>query len=342
MNRNSQSHFAELPHENIQRSTFERPQNHKTTFNAGELIPFYIEQDVLPADTHKIKTTAIIRMSTPLHPTMDNAYIDIYYFFVPNRLLWEHWREFMGENRNGAWTQTTEYQVPQITFQDQTGFGTLYPVEKGDVAEKLGIPIGYNNYTNDGTISALPFRAYIQIWNRWFRDQNVTAPITEETGDGTHTISETSVYKKPQKVYKYHDYFTSALPAPQKGDAIQMPIGVAAPVNAPKAELINVQAQWYTQNGNQVGHLMSGVGSDKTVTTQNQTGYAQQLAMRPMGINGYDTWGGLYADLTQATAATVNALRLSVQIQRILEKDARGGTRYQEIIANHFKTTLPG
>ncbi len=328
--RNAESHFSMLPRNQFERSKFQIEHTHKTTFNAGKLIPFFCEMDVLPGDTYKMTTSAVIRMSTPKYPVMDNCYADFYYFFVPNRLVWEHWKEFNGENRNGAWTNTTEYEVPTLTTP--TG-GAL----TGTLMDYFGIPIGVENVE----FNALPIRAYILTWNEWFRDQNVTAPLTENIGDANATADNENpvLGGTPLSVYKYHDYFTSCLPQPQKGEAITSPLGTTAPVIT--SETNNTVSNWpklywgNPTNGNNVagdgGTICLNSDGSTRGDGQNQGG----------GALGNIIPKNLVADLTQATAATINALRLAFATQRILEKDARGGTRYTEIVRNHFGVISP-
>ena len=196
MNRNSNSRFAQAPQVDIQRSTFDRSSGHKTTFNAGKLVPIYVDE-VLPGDTFEMKTSAIIRGSTPIFPVMDNANLDIYFFFVPNRLVWDHWKEFNGENTTSKWEQTVEYSIPQMAAP--SGNGTVVGWEKGTLADYMGIPtlIGPGAPQADAqwTVNHLPFRAYCLIWNEWFRDQNLQDPVLIDTGDsqtnGRHLIPET-------------------------------------------------------------------------------------------------------------------------------------------------------
>lgn len=208
MNRNEMNHFALAPRIDMQRSTFKRPHGHKTTFNTGDLIPFYLEQDVLPGDTVSIDVAAAIRMSTPIFPVMDNCYADTYFFFVPNRLIWEHWEEFLGENKLTAWEQPIDYEIPQIKAPEG-GWA------KGTIADYMGVPTNVDRLS----ISALPFRAYAMIWNEWFRDQNLKDAAMVNTDDATQAGSNDGDYvinaqlgAKPLKVARYHDYFTSALP----------------------------------------------------------------------------------------------------------------------------------
>lgn len=326
--RNTESHFAMLPKNNMERSKFVIEHTHKTTFNAADLIPFYVDADILPGDTFKITMSSIVRMTTPLKPVMDNCYMDTYFFFIPNRLVWEHWKEFNGENKNGAWTQETEYQVPMFTTP--TG-----GAQTGTIMDYMGIPINVPGVQ----FSKLPIRAYILTWNEWFRDQNVTAPLADEIDDSdSEADNNLSIHGgKPLKVYKYHDYFTSALPQPQKGSPVTMPLGTNAPVIT--METNNDVAGWPelklldNQNNNQYNDraLSTGGRGELAAATTNGS-LTPAYAMVP---------ANLYADLTMATAATINALRLSFATQRILEKDARGGTRYTEIIRQHFGVLSP-
>jgi hypothetical protein len=330
-NRNEESHFSKLPTNQLERSKFKIKHTHKTTFNTGRLIPFYVEQDVLPGDTYSVKTSFIIRMTTPIWPTMDNLYADYYYFYIPNRLVWDHWKEFNGENKSGAWEQTTEYEVPMFISPTE---GAL----KGSLMDYMGIPTGVANLQ----FSKLPIRAYILTWNDWFRDQNLTAPLPNITSDGDSTASNVNPWEggKIPRVYKLHDYFTSALPEPQKGEAITTPLGLNAPVTLNK----NISGSLGMIIKNNQGNFIKGS------LEANNNGYF--VATGTGGGNAFlDPWPEnlqqigqpptLIADLTQATAASINALRLAVQTQRILEKDARGGTRYTEVIKSHFGVLSP-
>lgn len=324
MNRNTQSPFANIPEINIDRSKFEMEFNHKTTFNTGDLVPFYIDLSVLPGDTHKISTSAVIRSMTPIKPVMDLAYADTYFFFIPNRILWNHWKNFMGENTNGAWKETVEYTVPQL----KTPVGG---VTKGSIADYMGIPTGIAGVD----ISALPFRAYVKCYNEWFRDQNLIAPLAEYEDDTNRTMDMTSsvLGGKCCKIAKGHDYFTSALPQPQKGNPVTIPLGTSAPIG----RINNIQPLFVeTANGAILGNnntIKAEANTSKITGIDDVTQTARYIALDPNG--------SLYTDLTQATAATINALRLSFQTQRLLEKDARGGSRYREVIKNHFNTTIP-
>lgn len=316
----------------MERSKFTIEHTHKTTFNAAKLIPFYVDADILPGDTFSITMSSIVRMTTPLKPVMDNCYMDTYFFFIPNRLVWEHWKEFNGENKNGAWTQETEYQVPMFTTP--TG-----GAETGTIMDYMGIPIGVPNLQ----FSKLPIRAYILTWNEWFRDQNVTAPLTDEIDDTDSEADNTlSIHGGvPLNVYKYHDYFTSALPQPQKGAPVTMPLGTTAPVkfadnyDNPGS---NVPTRWASVQGSV---LNAGAYNLTNNTTAGNTAGDTHQGQGVTSISGQLFISNAYTDLTQATAATINALRLSFATQRILEKDARGGTRYTEVIRQHFGVISP-
>lgn len=339
MNRNAESHFATLPNIDIKRSTFDRSTQLKTTFNAGKLIPIFVDE-VLPGDTFALDTSCVIRMSTPIHPVMDNCYLDLYYFFVPNRILWEHWNEFMGENTTTAWEQTTEYEIPQITAP--TGGWN-----KGTIADYLGIPIGVANIS----VNHLPFRAYVEIWNEWFRDQNLQDPafLTKEdattTGtNGTQYQSDAQCGGEPLPVAKYHDYFTSALPEPQKGPAVTIPTMDNAKLTTGEYYSVGDRIKLGQDPNVEDSPITNGIWNIVTdftnSNTKNQLGINTSQSQSNI-IFGAIKGTNLYADLSTGTMATINQLRQAFQIQKLFEKDARGGTRYTEIIKSHFGVTSP-
>lgn len=356
MNRNSNSRFAQAPQVDIQRSTFDRSSGHKTTFNAGKLVPIYVDE-VLPGDTFEMKTSAIIRGSTPIFPVMDNANLDIYFFFVPNRLVWDHWKEFNGENTTSKWEQTIEYSIPQMA--PPTGNGTVVGWEKGTLADYMGIPTligpGAPQSNANWTVNHLPFRAYCLIWNEWFRDQNLQDPVLIDTGDsqtnGTHLIPEKDPIVKQNQgaltganllpVNKYFDYFTGALPEPQKGPDVLLPLGNTAPI-------ITMSKANKTISNNPVtfsSNSFTEVGKMHNLGIQVTNSKAGKLALNTSATTTLEAEtaipNNLAADLGNATAATINELRLAFQLQKLYERDARGGTRYIEIIKSHFGVTSP-
>lgn len=327
MNRNSEYKFAQNPQVGVSRSRFQRNSDNKTTFNTGDLIPIYLDE-VLPGDTHQIDVACVMRMATPIFPVMDNAYCDFYFFFVPNRLLWEHWKEFMGENKETAWTPKTEYSVPQVTAP--TGGWA-----EGTLADYLGLPTKVEGIS----VSALPGRAYGLIYNEWFRNQNVTQPtlveVTDATttgkNDGSATNDSAITLAKPLKAAKVFDYYTGALPEPQKGEPITIPLTGNAPIVGKNVD-----------NGKNIEYSLRVVDggnvrvSDFYINAPDIKYPNGSTRVQDESQNAF-----LYADLGNVTAATINQLRQAFQIQKLLEKDARGGTRYREVLREHFGVISP-
>lgn len=335
MSRNSQSHFAVNPTNiDIQRSRFSRPHSLKTTFNVGDVIPIYVDTDVLPGDTYQMDTSKVIRMQTLLTPMMDNIYLDTYFFFVPHRLVWEHWKQFMGENTESAWIPETEYTIPQIT--PPTGGWSV-----GSIADYFGVPTGVQGFS----MSALPFRAYALVMNEWFRSTALTDPLVVPTGDttqqgsnGTNYITDVANGGMPFKAAKYFDYFTGALPSPQRGPDVEIPvasIGGTYPV---------ITSSDYTANPS--GPALHG--NINASGTMNYLGFKSNgnvgVISTSYGQSGSD-WkpNNLWVDIGggSATAATINQLRMAFQIQRYYERLARGGDRYIEMIKSFFNVTSP-
>jgi len=371
MNRNTESHFSLLPRVDISRSRFDRSSSVKTTFNTGDIVPFFLEE-VLPGDTFNVKTSKVVRMQTLLTPLMDNLYLDTYYFFVPNRLVWQHWKEFCGENTESAWIPETEYAMPQITSPADTGW------EVGTIADYFGIPTGVANLS----VSALPFRAYALIMNEWFRDENLQDPLVVPVDDATvagvnSTTFVTDVAKggKPYKAAKYHDYFTSALPAPQKGPDVSIPVSLGS-----ELPVYGTGDPLYLTDGNftypflSVGQSLGGLSYTGTaIANSGATGskvgdiYANGNGFysEPNSGGGSDNWkgkvmgvptkekmdslavpglvgSGLVAVYDGAVSvATINQLRLAFQIQKFYERQARGGSRYTEVVRSFFGVTSP-
>lgn len=349
MNRNTDM-FSMLPSVNIGRSTFERKADVKLTGNVGDLIPFYVEE-VLPGDSYKVTTAKVIRLQTPAVPVMDNLYADFYYFFVPNRLVWEHWRNLMGENTESAWVSDVEYSVPQL----HVGEGGVQPCS---IADYMGLPPGPSGYS----VNALPFRAYALICNEWFRDENLSDPVPISMGDSDDDytdisdasddsyITQFSLGGRPYRAAKMHDYFTSALPQAQKGEAV--PISSITAGKLPVYAFSDVHALTDLpkgSNGQTVPLVLQRPtsGSSGYAALNGASGsYAQTSGLvsggAAAGNNALDAPVNLWADLnTGLSLGTVNELRKAFQIQRLLEKDARGGTRYIEQLRVHFGVISP-
>jgi hypothetical protein len=297
-----------IPKADIPRSKFDCQSTHKTTFDAGYLVPVYVDE-VLPGDTFNLNMTAFARMATPLYPVMDNLHLESFFFFVPNRLIWNNWQKFMGEQNNPG--DSISYVVPQqVSPTDGYAIGSLQ--------DYMGLPtVGQVDTGRTVTHCAFWPRAYNLIYNEWFRDENLQNSVVVDKGDGPDTVTNYTLLRRGKR----KDYFTSALPWPQKGNAVTLPLGTSAPVAYSGA----------LNTAGRVGVQVSGVLKDL---------YTQSGEINVDNITSVKT-SGLFADLSQATAATINQLRQSFQIQKLLERDARGGTRYTEIIRSHFGVVSP-
>lgn len=360
MKLNNEYRFGVSPRVETPRSRFLMHKNIRTTFNAGKLIPIYVNSDIYPGDTYSVKGTFVCRMSTPIHAPMDNAFIDLRAFFVPHRIVWTHFKEFMGENNTGSWTQTTQYTVPQVRIlSSSVSSSSKRVIAKGDTLQYMGIPIGYPanpTVANDIKISALPLRAYVKTWNDWYRDENFVAPMNEYVGDNDEHLSTSSSVtwgnhytQNPYypyecaPVYKFKDYFNACLPEPQKGNPVTLPIGSYAPV------IGDGKVLGLTDGTNTTGLAHYYTGGVSAVDTYSnlygaQVGTAGNNTTSPSGGLGVTSDGdksGLIADLSNAVAATINAQRMAFATQRILEADARYGTRYAEIIKGFFGVDSP-
>lgn len=295
----------------ISRSTFRLPFEHKTTFVSGDLVPIGLFE-VLPGDSFKCNLSSVVRSLTPLFPTMDNSFIDVYAFFVPNRIGCLHpkdWEKICGENTEGFWAPSNEYTLENTGNTINLSDCVITP---NGAAAYYGLPVSSD--FADLEVSILPLNGYVQIWNEWFRDQNLQAPVY---------YNDLDLFTECLKVNKVHDYFTSALPSPQKGAAVELPLGDAAPVTLAEGSTTL-----------DVGSVLTG-----NLATAGTTG--KVFVAGNTGSQGSVVPKNLVADLSKATAATINNLRQAFAIQRLLEKDARGGSRYRELIKTHFNTTIP-
>jgi len=270
---------------------------------------------MLPGDTFKLKMQGLARLATPIAPIMDNMYMETFFFAVPNRLLWDNWKKFHGEQDNPG--DSTDFLVPQQT--------TVQGFAVGSVADYFGIPTG----VADLSVNTLPFRAYNKIWNEWFRDENLQDRVPSPTSNGPDPAGNYTILKRGKR----HDYFTSCLPWPQKGPGVDLPLGSIAPVKADTSIENGKPTFYFGQDGTEEPFWLASNAAQEAIWNTTPT----------VGQIGDARWvePALYADLTQATASTINELRQAFQIQRLLERDARGGTRYTEIIRAHFGVTSP-
>lgn len=339
MNRNVESHFALNPTRiDMSRSTFDRSSSVKTSFNVGDIVPFFLEE-VLPGDTFNVRTSKVVRMQTLLTPMMDNVYLDSYYFFVPNRLVWNHWKEFNGENTESAWIPTTEYSVPQITAPS-AGWSV------GTLADYFGLPTGVGGLS----VSALPFRAYALVMNEWFRDQNLQDPLVVPVDDATvvgvntgNFVTDCAKGGLPYIAAKYHDYFTSCLPSPQKGPDVTL--SVASQGNLPVVPGKAVDTSLITTGMNVVSYSTGAVNAAGYLANVGGGAVYSGAGTPTVGTpsaNQFIAPSNLWAiNSGNAIVATINQLRMAFQIQKLYERDARGGTRYIEVLKSHFGVTSP-
>ncbi|WNK13884.1 MAG: major capsid protein [Microvirus sp.] len=310
-------HFAQVPGAEIERSKFDRSHSYKTTFNGGKLVPVFVDE-VLPGDTFHMNATAFARLATPLKPIMDNIYLDTHFWFVPYRIVWDNFQKFMGER-----VQPTDdpniYTVPQTVIQVNTA-----PFTEGEqfIWNYMGLPLSPRGVPTNVSVSSLPFRAYQLIFNEWYRDENLFPSVAIPTGDGPDNYTSLLPYSRGKR----KDYFSGALPWPQKGDPVTVPLGVQAPVIGNPAAA-NIQLKTAGSASFQLQLSTPGT-TGQVVGPQTPGTLASPLE--------FGTNTGLITDLTQATAVTINELRTAFQIQRLLERDARGGTRYIELILSHF------
>ena len=316
--------FSEVPKAMISRSSFDRSHGYKTTFDAGYLVPIYVDE-CLPGDTFSLNMTGFARLATPIKPIMDNMYMETFFFAVPNRLLWDKWEDFMG-NQAAQDASTLPFPSPQeneVSMPVMTLPPAIPQAREQSIFDYMGLPI---NSDANVVFQSLPFRAYNLIFNEWFRDQNLVAPVVEATGDtGDDQLGDYVLLRRGKR----HDYFTSCLPFEQKGEAVSIPTLNTAPVEPIVA-------------GATPRFTVPGGPSNQTLFT-NAASSDVLLAGGPPATGGNLAWAttGLEVDLTNATAATINDLRVAFQLQKMLERDARGGTRYTEVIHAHFGVTSP-
>lgn len=311
--RHSQTHvFSQVPKAEIPRSSFDRSHGHKTTFDAGYLVPIFVDE-ALPGDTFNLKMTAFARLATPIFPIMDNMYMETHYFSVPMRLVWDNWQKFNGEQRNPG--DSTDFLIPQMVSPATTGYAI------NSLSDYMGIPTGVPNLSH----SSLWHRAYNLIWNEWFRDQNMQDSVETPVDDGPDDPADFVLLRRGKR----HDYFTSCLPWPQKGPGVAIPLGTTAPIVGLNMSFDNTG----TAPGN-YAQVRDPSGNLRGLVSNTANNYV-------FGANTSSGTSELVADLSAATAATINSLRQAFQIQKIYERDARGGTRYTELIKSHFGVTSP-
>jgi hypothetical protein len=298
--------FSQAPTADIPRSSFNRSHGLKTTFDAGYLVPVFVDE-ALPGDTMSLNPSLFARLNTPINPIMDNMFLDVHFFSVPVRQLWDNFRKFCGEQVDPG--DSIDYTIPTMAAPATTGYANE------TLSDYLGLPTKVPDYTH----SALFHRAYAHVYNEWYRDQNLIDSVTMSTADGPDTTTNTTLLKRGKR----HDYFTSCTPWLQKGDAVELPLGTSAEVTADGAASVGMQIY----STNQSGYVTMSTGGGPGDNLYMESGTASKA-------------NNMYADLSTATAATINELRQAFQIQKLLERDARAGTRYAEIVKSHFQVTF--
>jgi len=302
--------FSQVPKADIPRSTFDRTHGYKTTFDAGYLIPFLVDE-ALPGDTFNCRVSALARLATPIVPVMDNMYLDTQFFAVPIRLVWDNWQKFNGEQKNPD--DSTDFVIPQLVAPPGVGF------QANSIHDYMGLPVGAPGLS----VSALFHRAYNLIWNEWYRDQNLQDSVSVPLDDGPDPDGTYQLLRRGKR----HDYFTSCLPWPQKGPGVQIPLGTGAPIYATDPGVGGFPRDFYIGTAQGNAQMFSETLDSNAVKLRYDSDVTNSSR--------------LYADLSQATAATINSLRQAFQIQKVFERDARGGTRYTELIKSHFGVTSP-
>lgn len=347
MNRNNERHFNQIPEMKASRTRFNRDQTILTTFDSGKLIPFYVDE-VLPGDTFSVDTSAIIRMTTPKYPVMDDAFIDFYYFYCPDRILWDNFKQFMGEVEETPWMPTKTYKVPEIIVKGSNTEGLPY---EGSILDYMGVP---TKVKGNFKVNALPVRAYVKIWNEFFRDENVgnAAVVKTDNDDVEYGDSSTeeinSVLNVAYKggrclpVNKFHDYFTSCLPYPQRGPEVTMPMTGNAPIRIGNSEgkyqeyvgpvemVLSTTSAYNVPGSLTYGNITGAPGEKKTMKFTGKE--------KSTGETGAGGW--MYADLGSITAATINDLRKAIAVQQYYEALARGGSRYREQVQTLWNVVI--
>lgn len=353
MNRNNERHFLNVPQIHTSRTRFNRDQTILTTFDSGKLIPFFVDE-VLPGDTFQVDTSAIIRMTTPKYPVMDDAFIDFYYFYCPNRILWDNFKYFMGEVEATPWTPTETYQVPQININNRTKQNMPF---EGSILDYMGVPAGAIKPDGFASVNALPVRAYVKIWNEYFRDQNVgNAAVTvtnnyaveysdfinESEATLSSILNNAGTGGRCLPVSKFHDYFTSCMPYPARGPEVTLPLGGNAPVGMYKDTALTQFGTVGGHTGIYLNQTLSGsalaphIGNSRN---EDYRGYGLITGSSDPTEQVSDT-AYLGADLSRVTAATINDLRKAVAVQQYYEALARGGSRYREQLQALWDVTI--
>ena len=336
------------------RSKFDRAHQLLTTINEGELVPIYMDE-VLPGDTARVQLNGLIRMSTPIYPIMDNCYMDTYFFFVPARLLWEHFENMFGENDTDYWAEDTEYSTPKCTIGGTSGLAN------GSIGDYFGLP---TQVTNALEVNALPARAYCKIYNEWFRDENLEAPLMlgyKKTDDGgtnadaskvtenanaidqtTNTNEATLYAMKPARAGKFHDYFTSCLPSPLKNaEPVQLPMTGNAQIVWPNDAETMGNGEIFQDGGSNLENIPINTNMKLAASKKNNKN-GKALVMFGGQTNASEiNYTTMQADLSTVTAATINDLRQAIALQHIFESDARNGTRYREFLSGTWGVTSP-